>query len=223
MLLRYNEASMERGTASPGVLVAEDHPLVRRMLARVIRDHPGLEVVGQAATGGEALAKAARIRPAIVLLDIDMPGKGGLEVLADLARDRADTRVVIFSACASAAVAHRALAAGAAGYLAKDEANDADLCEALLVVAGGQTVVSPGLQRSIVVDIRERPAGWLPLADRELETLRLAAEGCSNTAIAQRLHLSVSSVKTYLRRAVEKLGCRNVTAAAVEGARRNLL
>jgi two-component system nitrate/nitrite response regulator NarL len=205
------------------VFVADDHPLVREGLLRAVGDQPALELVGSAGNGREALEQIRRIQPDVALLDVKMPELDGIAVVRAVARDGLPTRVVFLSAYVDSAVAYRALAEGAAGFLSK-EASASAVCEAIVAAARGETVLSPEVQSGIAEEIRMRAAPErLTLSARENEVLVLIADGLSAPDIGKRLHLSPATVKGHLHSLYEKLGVKERAAAVAEAMRRGLL
>jgi two-component system nitrate/nitrite response regulator NarL len=205
------------------VFVADDHPLVRDGFLRACEDDPALDVVGSAGDGREALEAIQRIRPDVALLDVKMPELDGIAVVRALARDGVPTRVVFLSAYVDSAVAYKALAEGASGFLSKD-ASAATVREAIVAAHRGETVLSPEVQSGIAGEIRLRSTPDRPsLSSREREVLGLIAEGLSAPDIARQLHLSPATVKGHLQGLYEKLGVSERAAAVAEAMRRGLL
>lgn len=192
--------------------VADDHPLYRGAVAGAIQGCPELELAGTAEDGQQALSDIRRLRPDVALLDVQMPGMGGPEVLRTLVSDRSPTRVVLLSGLATAEVASQALAAGAGGFLDKQSTAE-ELCAAVAAVARGEIVVSPRLD----------PGSAVSLSPREREVLAFVADGFSAPEIAERLVLSPHTVKTHVRNLCEKLGVADRAAAVASGMRRGLL
>ncbi|MEX2196681.1 MAG: response regulator transcription factor [Thermoleophilaceae bacterium] len=192
--------------------VADDHPLYRGAVVGAIEGCPELELAGTGGDGEEALSDIRRLRPDVALLDVQMPGMDGPEVLRRLVGERSPTRVLLLSGLATAEVASDALGAGARGFLDK-QATAQELCAAVAAVARGETVVSPRL----------RTDGAVSLSPREREVLGLVAEGLSAPAIARRLVLSPHTVKTHVRNLCEKLGVTDRAAAVASAMRRGLL
>lgn len=188
------------------VAVAEDQAMVLGALAALLDIESDLQVVGQARDGREALEVVAREAPDVLLTDIEMPEMTGLEVAAEIARRRLRTRVIILTTFARAGYLRRALDAGASGYLLKDSPAE-DLANAVRRVHAGGRAVDPELAREAWT---ERD----PLSDRERQVLRLAGEGATSAAIAQRLSLSEGTVRNYLSDAIAKLGAANRIEAA---------
>ena len=200
--------------ASLRVLLADDHALVRAGMRSLLRDIAGVEVVGEAADGAEALALAARERPDAVLLDIAMKGMGGLEAAARFRELHPGVKVIILSMHASEEYVLQALRAGAAAYLIKDSAT-AELELALKSVMRGETYLSPAISRQVVERYVQRVgaagvAEGTPLTPRQREVLRRIAEGRSTKEIAFELGLSVKTVETYRAQVMERLGIRDV-------------
>lgn len=194
------------------VLLADDHALVRAGMRSLLRDIPGVEVVGEAADGAEALAVAARERPDAVLLDIAMKGMSGLEAAARFREQLPGIKVIILSMHASEEYVLQALRAGAAAYLIKDSAT-AELELALKSVMRGETYLSPAISRQVVEGyVRRMGAGAAedPLTPRQREVLKRIAEGRSTKEIAFALGLSVKTVETHRAQVMERLGIRDV-------------
>jgi two-component system nitrate/nitrite response regulator NarL len=205
------------------VFVADDHPLVREGLLRAVSQEPSLELVGSAGDGREALEEIRRVRPDVALLDVKMPELDGIAVVRALTRDEMPTRVVFLSAYVDSAVAYRALAEGARGFLSKDASASA-VCEAILAADRGETVMSQEIQGGLAEEIRLRAAPErVSLSGREREVLALIADGQSAPDIAQRLHLSPATVKGHLGSLYEKLGVSERAAAVAEAMRRGLI
>lgn len=194
------------------VLLADDHALVRAGMRSLLRDIPGVEVVGEAGDGAEALAVAARERPDAVLLDIAMKGMSGLEAAARFREQLPGIKVIILSMHASEEYVLQALRAGAAAYLIKDSAT-AELELALKSVMRGETYLSPAISRQVVEGyVRRMGAGAAedPLTPRQREVLKGIAEGRSTKEIAFALGLSVKTVETHRAQVMERLGIRDV-------------
>jgi len=204
------------------VLVADDHPAMRGALARLVREDPGLALVGQAADGEQAVALIAELEPDVALLDVRMPRLDGISLLHRLLAAKISARVLLISGSDDSAIAHEAIGQGAAGFLSKD-AEEAEICEAIVAVAEGKSVLSPALQSGVLDLIRDRSGGAARLSDREHELLELASQGLTTAQIAERLYLSPNTVKTYWQRLYEKLGASDRGSAIAEAARRGLL
>lgn len=188
------------------LVLAEDQAMVRGALAALLALEPDLEVVGEAGDGDEAEALVRELTPDVLVTDIEMPGRTGLEVAAALRDARAATRVVILTTFGRAGYLRRALEAGALGYLLKD-APAAVLADAVRRVHAGLRAIDPDLAAQAWGEVD-------PLSDRERQVLRLAGEGRSSVEIAQALGLAEGTVRNYLSEAIGKLGASNRIEAA---------
>lgn len=198
--------------ASLRVLLADDHALVRAGMRSLLRDIEGVEVVGEAADGAEALELAARERPDAVLLDIAMRGMNGLEAAARLRERLPEAKVVILSMHTSEEYVLLALRAGASAYLIKDSATS-ELELALTSVMRGETYLSPAISRQVVDGYVQRVGSGVgpdPLTPRQRDVLKRIAEGRSTKEIAFELNLSVKTVETHRAQIMERLGIRDV-------------
>jgi two-component system nitrate/nitrite response regulator NarL len=205
------------------VLVADDHPVYRRGVVRVIGGRQGFEVVGEADNGGAALDGIVALEPDVALLDVDMPEPDGLDVLEEVVRRELPTRVILLSGHAESDPMYRAIAAGVAGYLIKTADRDT-ICDAIAAVVRGETVLAAEVQQALAGELRTRSGSSAPLLSvRELEVLRLTADGCSAKEVAERLDISATTVRTYLSHAYDKLGVSDRAAAVAEAMRQGLL
>jgi DNA-binding NarL/FixJ family response regulator len=195
------------------VLVADDHQLMREGTAALIGADERIEVVGLARDGGEAVALAERRRPDVVLLDLNMPGVGGLEACARLREDEGP-EVLMLTVSDEEPDLYAALRVGAAGYLTKDMP-PAELIEAVLAVARGEPRIAPAMASRMLAE----PDPLEALSARERDVLSLIAEGLRNREIAERLVISETTVKTHVRHVLEKLRFRNRSEAAAFAAR----
>jgi two-component system, NarL family, nitrate/nitrite response regulator NarL len=205
------------------VLVAEDHPLFRQAVVRMVKERPDFEVVAETADGREALAAIRTLRPDVAVLDLKMPGLDGVQVLDALTREGDGTRVVLLSAYLDGATAFEAVAAGAAAYLSKD-ADGARIADAIAAVARGETVIGQEVQSGLAQQIRaQRDGRRTLLSEREREVLGHVAEGRSAPEIGRLLFLSTATVKGHLQSLYDKLGVSDRAAAVAEAMRRGLL
>ncbi len=198
--------------ASLRVLLVDDHALVRAGMKSLLRDIEGVEVVGEAADGAEALALAERERPDAVLLDIAMKGMNGLDTAQRLRELHPGIKVLILSMHSSEEYVLQALRAGAVAYLIKDSAT-AELELALRSVMRGETYLSPAISRQVVEGYVQRMGAGAaddPLTPRQREVLKRIAEGGSTKEIAFALGLSVKTVETHRAQVMERLGIRDV-------------
>jgi DNA-binding NarL/FixJ family response regulator len=192
------------------ILLADDHAVLRTGLRMLIGSQRDLEVVGEASDGDEAVRKAAVLRPDVALVDITMPGSGGIKAIERIRQAAPATRVLVLTMHDVPAYLRAALAAGATGYVVK-RAADSDLLAAIRDVHRGRTVLDPALSARVVQGgVRRRgpasPTATALLSQREREVLELVAQGYTNQQIADHLGLSVKTVETYRARLVEKLG-----------------
>lgn len=204
------------------VVVADDHPAMRGALARLVREHDALELVGEAGDGERALSLIAALDPDVALVDVRMPKVDGLGVVKRLRADASRVRVLLISGTDDNETAHEAIVQGASGFLSKD-AEEEEISRAILAVANGQSVLSPALQSGVLDLIRERRAPAVQLSGRDRELLELAAQGLTTAEIADRLYLSPNTVKTYWQRLYDKLGASDRVSALAEAIRRGLL
>jgi DNA-binding NarL/FixJ family response regulator len=193
------------------VLLVDDHPLVRSGIRRVLETRPGLTVVGEASSGGDALPLIEGLKPDIVVLDLAMPGVDGLEVLDRLRRRSRTLRILVLTMHAQAEYVRRAIEAGADGYLLKESAVQ-ELLAAIDTVRGGQRYYSPRVEaelaRSAAADSAE--ADPARLTGREREVLRGIARGLSTKEIAARLSISGRTVETHRANLMRKLDIRSI-------------
>ena len=194
------------------VLVVDDHTVLRAGLRMLIRAQADMDVVAEAADGDEAVRKGIEARPDVVLMDLSMPGSGGIRAIERLRQECPASRVLVLTMHDVPAYLRAALAAGASGYVVKSAA-DSELLSAIRGVHRGRTVLDPELAASALQNtLGRQPAGGLaaaPLSPREREVLDLIAQGYTNQQIADRFGLSVKTIETHRSRLVEKLGLRS--------------
>ncbi|MEV5752632.1 response regulator transcription factor [Actinoallomurus sp. NPDC052308] len=184
------------------VLLAEDQGMVRGALATLLSLEDDIEVIGEAADGDEALAVAARTRPDVALLDIEMPGRNGIDTAAALRKALPDCRVIILTTFGRPGYLRSAMEAGASAFLVKDSPAR-ELAAAIRRVLAGERVIDPALAAAAL------SAGPNPLSPREREALAAAADGSTIGDVARKLHLSEGTVRNYLSAAIRKTGARN--------------
>jgi two-component system, NarL family, nitrate/nitrite response regulator NarL len=212
------------GTRRTRVLIADDHPLFREAIARVIAGQPELELVAEAADGSAALDKIRELKPDVAVIDVRMPQLDGSDVLAALREEGLRTNVVFLSAFLDSKTVYEAVAAGANAYLSK-EADTDEIVTAIRAAARGETILGPEVQTGLAEQIRfrEESEARPRLSEREHEVLGLIAQGLSAPEIGERIHLSTATVKTHLQHLYEKLGVSERAAAVAEGMRRGLV
>jgi two-component system nitrate/nitrite response regulator NarL len=212
------------GDHPTSVLIADDHPLFREAIARVIAERSDLELVAEAADGRAALEKIRELRPDVAVIDVRMPGLDGSDVLVALREEGLPTNVVFLSAFLDSKTVYDAVAAGANAYLSKEAETD-EIVTAILAAARGETILGPEVQTGLAEQIRfrEENESRPRLSEREHEVLGLIAEGLSAPEIGERIHLSTATVKTHLQHLYEKLGVSERAAAVAEGMRRGLV
>ncbi|WP_327686891.1 response regulator transcription factor [Streptomyces sp. NBC_00467] len=201
-----------RPSKSVRVLLAEDQGMLRGALALLLGMEPDLNVVAQVGRGDEIVRAALEWRPDVALLDIELPGRSGLDAAADLREEVPDCRVLILTTFARPGYLRRAMEAGAAGFLIKDGPVE-ELASAIRRVLTGETVIDPVLAAAAL------SAGPNPLTAREQDVLNASVDGATVADIAGTLHLSESTVRNYLSSAIGKTGTRN-RMEAVRAARR---
>jgi len=205
------------------VVVVDDHPFFRDGVSRGLTNSGLITVVGEAETGRDGLAVIAEHRPAVAVVDYQLPDLDGIAVTHAVVRDGLPTSVLLLSAITDSPVVFRALEVGASGYLSKDSRR-AEIVDAVLSVARGKTVVPPDLAGSLAQEIRLRAQPSAPvLSEREMQVLRGFARGLSIPQLAKELYIGASTVKTHTQRVYEKLGVSDRAAAVAEAMRRGLL
>ena len=191
------------------VVVADDFPLVREGVARALDHDPGLEVVGQATTGTEALALAEELRPDVMILDLRMPELGGLQVLDKLRTSQPQIRVIVMTASEEPSTLLDAIATGAAGYLSKRSTGE-ELRQAVITAHGGGSVITPELASHLLKEFSTSARGERshvrPVQGRELDVLRLVVQGKTDNEIGSELFISARTVQNHLTRIREKTG-----------------
>ena len=206
------------------VLIVDDHPVVREGLQGLITSEPGLEVIGEAANGTEALAKVLTLQPDIILLDLAMPGKDGIETIIDIKQESPDARILVLTSFDEADKIFAAVKAGALGYLIKDS-SPKELIEAIHNVHQGQLSLSSDIALKMIHELNQPsdlPPTEEPLSEREMETLRLIAQGLTNQEIAERLTISERTVGKHVSNILSKLHLANRTQAALYALRHGL-
>jgi DNA-binding NarL/FixJ family response regulator len=203
------------------LLIADDHPVVRNGLRGIFTGDPDFEVLGEAASGVEAVALAVARRPQVVLMDLRMPGGDGVSAIRELAERLPTTRVLVLTTYGDDGDVLAAIDAGATGYLLKDAPRE-ELLRGVRAAARGESVLSPSVAATLLGRVRA-PEPETPLSPRELEVLTLVAGGATNREAAARLFISEATVKTHLLHVYAKLGVNDRAAAVAAGYERGLL
>ena len=201
------------------VLVADDHPAVVEAVADVLTEH-GIDVVGRARDGDDAVEQIELRKPTVAILDLRMPGQSGIEVARQLARSQPDTAVILYTAFGDRALLTEALDAGARGFVLK-EAPLAEVVRAVELVASGRTYVDPVLAG--VLSSSAATERMTNLTQRERDVLRLLADGMSNEEIGRNLFISPETVRTHVRKAMAKLDADTRTQAVATALRQSLI
>lgn len=202
------------------VLLADDHTMLREGLRRSI-EGAGLSVIGEAGDGDEVVRLADELRPDVILMDVSMPVRDGVEATRLIRDHNPDIAIVMLTMHADADVVQRAVRAGATGYLVKDCTTD-EIVKAVRMAANGETALSPELAASMLKEAA-KPQGESVLSKREEEVLQLIAEGLSTVEVAERLYISVKTVKNHLASAYQKLDARDRTQAIVTAVRMGII
>ncbi|MFI0453264.1 response regulator [Actinomadura sp. 6N118] len=202
------------------LLIVDDHPVVRDGLRGMFAATTGFEVLAEAADGHEAVALAEELRPDVVLMDLRMPGGGGVEAITELTRRGLPCKVLVLTTYDTDTDTIPAIEAGATGYLLKDAPRD-ELFNAVRAAAEGRTVLSPAIASRLVSRVREPRSESLSV--RELEVLRLVARGTGNREIATELFISEATVKTHLTHIYAKLNVKDRAAAVATAYDKHLL
>jgi NarL family two-component system response regulator LiaR len=206
------------------ILIADDHAVVREGLRALIDTEPGMEVVGEAADGDEAVQKARSLQPDVILLDLVMPRKGGIEAIGEIKQDDPDARILVLTSFAEDEKVFSAVKSGALGYLLKD-ASPQELLHAIREVHRGEPSMQPAIAHKVMRELQRAsnlPPTEEPLTERELEVLRLVAQGLPNQEIAGKLFISERTVRAHVSNILSKLHLANRTQAALYAVREGL-
>ena len=206
------------------VLIADDHPLIREGLRGLLAAEPDFELVGEATDGSEAVEKTDQLRPDVILLDLLMPVKSGIEAIIEIKEKDPGARILVLTSFADDEQVFPALRAGALGYLLKDSSPQ-DLLRAIRSVYRGESSLHPAIARRLVLQFSQPAVDSSPenpLTQREVEVLKLVAEGLSNQNIADELVVSERTVGKHVGNILEKLHLANRTQAALYALREGL-
>ncbi len=206
------------------ILIADDHAVVRHGLRALITTEPDLELVGEACDGVEAIELTAKLRPDVILMDMAMPRKTGLEAIVDIMRQNPQARILVLTSFAEDEQVFPAIKAGATGYLLKDTA-PRELLQAIRDVQRGEVSLHPTIARKLVGELKrpaDLPPAEEPLTEREVQVLALVARGLSNQEIADKLFIGERTVRTHISNILGKLHLANRTQAALYAHREGL-
>ncbi|MBC7227367.1 MAG: response regulator transcription factor [Thermoflexales bacterium] len=208
------------------ILIVDDHEVVRLGLRALLDRHPDFTVVDEAGTAREALQKALLHRPDVVVMDIRLPGRSGIDACRDIVAQLPETRVIMLTSYAEDELLFDAIEAGACGYVLKQIGSD-DLVRAIEAVGRGEALLDPSVTRRVLERVREAArrdeiAAFAELTEQELRVLALIAEGKTNREIARALYLGEGTVRNYVSSILSKLGVTNRAEAAAFAVRHNL-
>ncbi len=204
-----------------GILIADDHPVVRQGLRTFLETQDGLEVVGEASDGAEAAELAQQLLPDVVLMDLVMPGLDGVEATRRIREISPSTKVIVLTSFDEDEKVFPSVKAGAAGYLLKD-VRPQELAEAVRRVHAGEALLAPSVAAKLMQEVAGERQPVSGLTERELEVLRLIARGLPNKLIAQELVVSEKTVKTHVSNILAKLHLTDRTQAALYAVREGL-
>ncbi len=208
------------------VFLADDHAVVRKGLETLIGTHEDMEVVGTAVDGIEAVDLAAQLRPDVILMDIQMPRKNGVQAITDIKDANHDARILVLTSYSEDETVFAAIKAGALGYLLKDSSPN-ELIQAIRNVYEGRSSLHPDIALKVIQELN-KPSSKLPpteepLTEREVEVLQQVARGLSNQDIAEKLVVSERTVRTHISNILGKLHLANRTQAALYALRQGLV
>jgi NarL family two-component system response regulator LiaR len=207
------------------ILIADDHAVVREGLRTLINTKPGMQVVGEAADGVEAVALVSSLQPDVVLLDMVMPRKNGLEAIKEIKKEHPGARILVLTSFDDDERVFSAIKAGALGYLLKDSSPQ-QLLQAINDVYYGRSSLHPAIALKVIRELNQPsdlPPTEEPLTEREMETLRLIAQGLTNQEIADKLNISERTVGKHVSNILDKLHLANRTQVALYALRRGLV
>ena len=199
------------------VLIVDDHSIVRKGIRALLAEIEGIEVIGEAGDGREAIAQAEALNPDVILMDLVMPGMDGIEATRQITTDDAGAHILVLTSFASDDKVFPAIKAGALGYLLKDS-EPADLVQAIQQVHRGEPSLQPSIAHRVLQELQRpsrHPPTPDPLTDREMEVLRLVAKGFSNPEVAEKLTVTEATVRTHVSNILSKLHLANRVQATL--------
>ena len=206
------------------ILIADDHAIVREGLRALLATEPDLELVGEASDGIQAVSKALDLKPDVILLDMMMPRKDGLGAIEEIIKENPNARILVLTSLAEDDKVFPAIKAGALGYLLKDSSPQ-ELLQAIHNVHQGEASLHPTIARKLMRELNQPPSlppTTDPLTEREVEVLRLVAQGLSNDDIAEKLVVSERTVRTHVSHILDKLHLANRTQMALYAVREGI-
>ncbi|MBN1317515.1 MAG: response regulator transcription factor [Anaerolineales bacterium] len=212
-------------TQQISVLVVDDHVVVREGLCALIRERPDLEVIGEAADGNQAVKMARELEPDIILLDLVMPVKDGIEAIREIIHDDPQARILVLTSFSEERRVYDAIKAGALGYLLK-ETSYSELVKAIYDVYRGEISIQPSIALKVIRELNrpsQQPQTDQPLTDRELDVLKCLAEGYKNQEIADKLQISYGTVTKHVSNILGKLHQANRTQVALYAIRQGMI
>lgn len=207
------------------VLIADDHPVVREGLSAMLSRQPDIEVVGEAENGRECVEKTRKLRPDIVLMDLRMPEMDGVEAMRQIAATNPEVRFIVLTTYDNDEYIFKGIEAGARAYLLKDSPRE-ELFKAIRAVHRGESLIQPAVAGKVLdrfAELSRQVQAPEALSDREVEVVKLMAEGTSNKEIAVSLHISESTVKTHIQTIFQKLGVSDRTGAVTQAIRKGII
>lgn len=206
------------------ILIADDHAIVRKGLRALIDTEPGMILIAEAVDGIDAMLKVREHQPDVILLDMVMPRQDGLETIKQIKAENLESRILVLTSFAEDEKVFPAIQSGALGYLLKDSSPD-QLLQAIRDVNEGQSSLHPTIARKLIQELNQtknKPLSEDPLTEREVEVVKLVAQGLSNQHIAEKLVLSERTVRTHVSNILDKLHLANRTQAALYALREGL-
>lgn len=207
------------------VLIADDHPLIRKGLASLLNSEPGIRLVGEAVDGLDAIQKAQNLQPDVMIVDLVMPEKNGVEVICEVTQILPDTKILVLTSFSEDDLVFPAIRAGAMGYLLKDTDYE-ELIKAIREVFRGESSMHPTIARMLIQEFvrpQKKDEQKDVLSDREVEVLQLVARGLSNREIGKTLFLSERTISVHVQSILEKLHAANRTQAAFFAIRKGIV